>query len=292
MENKARTVLLLLSALFAGAAGAAAPPAANPDWTAPQAPFKIYGNTYYVGSKGLTSLLITSEFGHVLLDGGLPENARQIAANIQALGFKLNEVKAILNSHAHRDHAGGIAELQRLTGAPVYVRRPSEAVLRTGKLVANDPQFGTKGADFPPAQTVWIVSDEQWLGVGSNRLQAFATAGHTPGGTTWTWEACEGTKCLHLVYADSLSPVSAKPFKFTASKAYPEALADFEQAFQRLEALPCDVLITPHPEASGFFERIAQRDAGKPETLKAEGGCKAYAQAARAKLAERVASEK
>ena len=93
----------------------------------PQAPFKIYGNTYYVGTHGLTAVLITSDVGHVLIDGGLPESAPQIAANIATLGFKIGDVKAILNTHVHFDHAGGIAELQRLSGAAVYVRRPSEA---------------------------------------------------------------------------------------------------------------------------------------------------------------------
>lgn len=291
MESKARSVLVLILALLARVASAA-PPAVNPDWSAPQAPFKIYGNTYYVGSKGLTSLLITSDFGHVLIDGGLPQNAKLIAANIQALGFKLTDVKAILNSHAHFDHAGGIAELQQLTGAPVYLRRPSEQVLRTGKLAPEDPQYGLKEPAIPPAKTIWILSDEQWLGIGSNRLQAFATAGHTPGGTSWAWDACESDKCLKVVYADSLSPVSADGFRFGASKSYPGVLADFEQSFTRLESMPCDLLITPHPEASGLFERLAKRVDGKPESLKDPGACKAYAQAARAKLAERLASEK
>jgi metallo-beta-lactamase class B len=273
-------------------ASAFAASAPNPDWTAPQAPFRIYGNTYYVGSKGLTSLLITSDFGHVLIDGGLPGSAAQIVASIEALGFKPTDVKAILNSHAHFDHAGGLAELQRLTGAPVYVRRPSEEVLRTGKLARSDPQFGLKAPAIPPVPTIWIVSDEQWLGVGSNRLRAFATPGHTPGGTTWTWDACVGDKCLRMVYADSLSPISAAKFRFTASKDYPTAMADFAQSLQRLEAMPCDVLITPHPEVSDLFARIAARSADQPESLKADGGCRQYAQAARLKIEQRVASER
>ena len=230
MEPQAQSVRPLLAALAAGALAVAALPgiaaaaASGPtpaeiaEWNAPQAPFKIYGNTYYVGTKGLASILVTSDYGDVLIDGGLPQSAKQIAANIQSLGFKLTDVKAILNSHAHFDHMGGIAELQGLTGAPVYLRRPSEAVMRTGKLQRNDPQFGSKSPDIPPAKQIWIVSDEQWLGVGSIRLQDFATAGHTPGGTTWTWDACVGEKCLKMVYADSLTPVSAEKFKFTASK--------------------------------------------------------------------------
>jgi metallo-beta-lactamase class B len=94
-------------------------------WNMPQAPFRIYGNSYYVGTHGLSAVLIISDFGHVLIDGGLPESAAQIAQNIATLGLKVGDIKAILNSHAHFDHGGGIAELQRLSGAPLYVRRPS-----------------------------------------------------------------------------------------------------------------------------------------------------------------------
>lgn len=300
MGHNAKNIrLMLVSAFLAAsggaltAAGAAGPtPAQLAEWDAPQAPFRIYGNTYYVGTKGLTSILVTSDYGHVLIDGGMPENAKQIAKNIETLGFRPGDVKALLNTHAHVDHAGGLAELQALTGAPVYVRRPSDEVLRTGKLVRSDPQFGSKMPSIPPVKTLWIVSDEQLLGVGSNRLQAFATPGHTPGGTTWTWDACEKEKCLHMVYADSLSPVAADGFKFSASKDYPQVLADFEMSFKRLEALPCDVLITPHPGQSQFFERIAKRPADQPEALREEGGCRNYAAAARAKLAERLAAEK
>ena len=282
-----RTVLTcaLLGAVPAAlttATGAGPSAAQMAEWNAPQAPFKLYGNTYYVGTKGITSILVTSEYGHTLLDAGIPEAATQIAKNIETLGFKPADVKAILNTHAHWDHAGGLAALQQLTGAPLYRRRPSEEVLRTGKLTRSDPQYGLKAPAIPPVKTIWIVSDEQLLGIGSNRFQAFATPGHTPGGTTWSWDACEKDKCLRMVYADSLSPVSADSFKFSANKDYPQVLQDFELSFTRLETMACDVLITPHPEQSQLFERAN----------KADKGCKAYAQAARAKLAERLATEK
>jgi metallo-beta-lactamase class B len=298
MENTAKTLRrILVTTVVAGlsctTAGSAGPSAAQiAEWNAPQAPFKIYGNTYYVGTKGLTAILVTSDYGHVLIDGGTPEAAKQIAKNIETLGFKPGDVKAILNTHAHFDHAGGFAELQALTGAPVYLRRPSEQVVRVGKLTRSDPQYGLKAPAIPPVKLIWIVSDEQLLGVGSNRLQAFATPGHTPGGTTWTWDACEKDKCLKMVYADSLSPVSAEGFKFSAAKDYPTVLEDFELSFKRLESMPCDVLITPHPEQSQFFERIAKRPADTPTALKDEAGCKRYAADARATLAQRLAQEK
>ena len=148
-----------------------------------------------------------------------------------------------------------------------------------------------KGPQVPAVGTLWIVSDQQLLGVGSNRLQAIATPGHTPGGTSWTWEACEGTACLKLVFADSLSPMAGPGFLFGNSKTYPAVLTDFEQAFSRLETLPCDVLITPTPEGSNLFERIAQREATPGASLKQPEACKAYAKAGRAALATRLAEE-
>src|SRR5437762_6076801 len=111
-------------------------------WNAPQEPFKVYGNTYYVGTHGLSSILITSKSGNVLIDGGLPESASQIVAHIRALGFRIEDVKLIVNSHVHYDHAGGIGELQRLSGATVAASPLSAPVLTSGASGPNDPQFG------------------------------------------------------------------------------------------------------------------------------------------------------
>ncbi len=135
----------LLAAVWAGAAigQSAAPACANcAEWNRPQTPFRIFGNTYYVGPHGLSSILITSKSGHVLIDGGLPESAQLVAASIRSLGLRIEDVKLILNSHVHFDHAGGIAELQRLSGARVIASKWSAAVMRKGGVGRGDPQFG------------------------------------------------------------------------------------------------------------------------------------------------------
>ena len=265
----------------------AASPADLQRFNAPHEPFKVFANTYYVGTEGLSSILITSDFGHVLIDGGLPSSAPQIAANIEKLGFRITDVKAILQSHAHPDHVGGIAELQKLSGASVYARRPADDVMRTGKLPAVDPQFASKGTKIPTVANLWIVHDDQLLGVGSNRFRALATPGHTPGGTSWTWESCEGKDCLQFVYADSLSPVSAGKYRFSD---HPEVLAQFEQSFKTLEGLKCDVVLSPHPEVSDVFGR-AQQAAGKAEALKDADGCKKYVAGFREQLQRRLTEE-
>ena len=283
-----------LAAVLAGAQGIAATPpakcAACDEWNEPTTPFQIYGNTWYVGTKNLSAILITSDFGHVLIDGGLPQSAPLIAANIEALGFRIQDVKAIVLSHAHFDHAGGIAQLQRLSGAQVYAR-PGHRVLVSGKLTREDPQFGLKGSGIEPVKNVWVVQDDQLLGIGSVRLRAIATPGHTPGGTTWTWEACDGARCLNMVYADSLTPVSAPRFRFTAKQGELSTAERLAASLDVISKLKCDVLITPHPQVSGFFERIAKRPADKPDAIAETGGCERYAQSAREPLAKRIAEE-
>jgi metallo-beta-lactamase class B len=288
--SKAMFAVTFVAAMTAGLALAAGAPSAadRAKWNAPHKPFKIFGNTYYVGTDQLSSILITSDFGHVLIDGGLAESAPVIKANIEALGFKLADVKAILNSHVHPDHAGGIAQLQRESGADVYALRPANDSLTSGKQSKDDPQAATKNSGFPAVARVWVVQDDQQLGIGSLRLHAVATPGHTPGGTTWTWDACEGSKCLKAVYADSLSPVSADKYRFTD---HPDVVQSFQKSFARIEALPCEVLLTPHPVQSKLFERL---DTGKDNTeaVKDTEGCKKYVQVAREVLSQRLETEK
>jgi metallo-beta-lactamase class B len=289
MKIRLALVAAVAAGAFAGMAGAAGPsPADLAKFNAPVEPFKIFGNTYYVGTQGLSSVLITSDFGHVLIDGGLPTTAPLIEENIRKLGFKVEDIKAILQSHAHPDHVGGIAQLQKDSGAAVYARRPADEVMRTGKLPPEDPQYDRRMAKIPTVQTAWVVHGDQLLGVGSVRLRVYATPGHTPGGTSWTWESCEEKTCLQIVYADSLSPVSRDKYRFSD---HPEVLAQFEESFKTLEGAKCDVILTPHPEMSSLFERL-QNAGGKPDKVKDSDGCKKYVAASRQKLADRLEMEK
>ena len=260
------------------------------EWNAPQRPFEVFGNTYWVGTHGLGAILVTSPQGHVLIDGALPESAPLILANIRALGFRVEDVKLILNSHAHFDHAGGIAELQRASGATVAASPWSAGVLEHGTSGPGDPQYGVL-LSYTPAHDVRTIADGDTLRVGPLALVAHFTGGHTPGGTSWSWRACDGARCRNVVYADSQTPVSADGFYFTHSAAYPNAIADFERGFAALEQVPCDILITPHPDASALWQRVAARDAGNADALMQPGACRAFAAAARDRLAQRVAKE-
>jgi len=256
-----------------------------------QSPFLIFGNTYYVGTHGLSSVMITSPAGHVLIDGDLPESASQIVKNIKSLGFRIEDVKLIVNSHVHFDHAGGIAELQRRSGARIVASPWSAEVLRRGGVGRGDPQKGTI-TGIAPVKNLSRLHDSESFQVGDITLTAHLTAGHTPGGTSWTWKSCEGSTCRELVYADSLNPISAPGFKFTNNRDYPQALDDFEKSFKFFETTPCDILITAHPEFSGMLEHQAARERGvKPDPMVDSTACRRYAESGRAKLSGRLATE-
>jgi metallo-beta-lactamase class B len=259
-----------------------------PTWNMPQRGFRIYGNTYYVGTHGLSSVLITSETGHVLIDGALPESVPHIVANIRSLGFKVEDIKLIVNSHVHFDHAGGIAELQKLSGARVAASQWTADVMKKGVVPRDDPQFGTI---IPAARIARVETFKEGdaLSAGAVSVTAHPTPGHTPGGTSWTWRSCENGRCLQLVYADSLTAVSADGFLFSRREQYPHA-EDFERSLSFLESTPCDILITPHPEASNLWQRLEQRTS-IADTLIDPAACRVLAESVRERLKKRLATE-
>ena len=261
-------------------------------WNRPLAPFQVFGNTYYVGTEGLSAVLVTSERGHVLLDGALPQSAPLIERNIRALGFHLADVRLIVNSHAHYDHSGGIAALQRASGAEVAASAWGARVLETGEPTPDDPQhgFGRDATAFPPVAKVRSVRDGETLRVGDLAITARLTPGHTPGSTTWTWKSCAGTRCLDVVYADSLNAVSASGFRFTAK---PELIESFRRSIAAVAALPCDILLSVHPGFSRLEQKLARRQANpKVNAFVDAGACRAYAADAAKRLEQRLAEEK
>jgi metallo-beta-lactamase class B len=256
------------------------------EWNAPQEPFQIHHDTYYVGTRGLSSILITSPEGHVLIDAALPNSAPIIMENIRALGYEPADIKLILNSHVHFDHSGGIAAIQQATGARVAASPESAPVLERGSNGPDDPQYGLL-LEFPAVAEVELFTPGDTLRVGFIEVASHATAGHTPGGTSWSWESCDADGCVDVVYADSQTPISAEGFRFTDSETYPDALADFEHGHRVLEQLPCDILVTTHPSASSLWERLADGHEGIIDS----DACRRYAAAARQQLATRVESE-
>jgi len=296
-----RIVAVSLCVGFAGAAeerGLKADPAKKcsscTEWNVAQEPFRVFGNTYYVGVAGLSAVLIASDQGLILLDGALPQSAPLIDASIRKLGFKTKDIRLIVNSHAHYDHAGGIAALQRASGALVAASAPGAAALEKGVPTGDDPQiaFGAEANAFPPVAKVRVVKDGEILRVGDLALTAHLTPGHTPGSTSWTWRSCEGPRCLDVVYADSLNAVSAPGFRFSGDATHPSLEASFRRSIATVAALPCDILLAVHPgfaDIEGKLRRRKEQPASNP--FVDSKGCQVYAGDAAKRFDQRLAEE-
>ena len=282
------TIRLTTALLLAGASASAVADAA--DWYAPQAPFALYGNTYYVGTRGISAVLITSPAGHILIDTGPAEASAQIAAHIRALGFKVEDIRYILNGHEHYDHAGGIAALQKMSGAVVLGSPASVAVLRTGQPDKRDAQYPSLIPQAPVASTR-AVRDGEVVTLGPLAVTAHFTPGHTPGATSWTWQSSEGGKTMHVVYADSLTAVAADDRSFSRNPLYPNARADVERSIATVEGLECDVLVSAHPDFADLWERKARQSEFGNAAFVDRDACHKYAANARAWLAKTLAAE-
>ena len=215
----------------------------------PVPPFRILGNLYYVGASEVTSFLITTPEGHLLLDGGFAETAPQIERNIAQLGFQLRDVKFLLNSHAHFDHAGGLAELKKWTNATVAVTWPDAELLHRGG--HGDFRFGDK-LTFPPLKIDRIISDGDSIELGGQKMTAHLTPGHTKGNTTWTTQITADGKRYNVVFAGSMTSLD---YILAGREAYPGIAADFEKSFATLKRLPCDVFLSCHGSFFAFKEK-------------------------------------
>ncbi len=256
-------------------------------WNTPQQPFRLFGNSYYIGTRGLSAVLIDTGAGLIVLDGALPQSAPRIAENIRTLGFNLEDVRWVLNSHAHFDHAGGIAALARLSGARVGASAAGAEALRLGTVTADDPQAGYgAGNVFPAIEPVTVIVDGGTPTLGNTRVRAHYTPGHTAGSTTWSWQSCEGGRCAAMVYADSLNAVAAPGFRFSDS---PARVAQFRASIARVARLHCDIMVPVHPEFGALFTHLEQ---GSSTTRFVEAdACRRYAAAARKRLQQTIADE-
>lgn len=219
----------------------------------PVAPFLIIGNVYYVGASDITSFLIVTTAGDILLDGGLVETAPQIETNIRKLGFKLSDVKILLNSHAHFDHAGGLAELKRRTGSQFVAMRGDAALLARGG--RGDFCFGDRDT-FPAIKPDRVIRDGDTVSLGGITMTAHLTAGHTRGCTTWTMTTEDRGRPLRVVFIGSMSVLSG--YRLVGKESYPGMTADYERSFRALRSLPCDVFLGSHGQ---FFNLTAKREA-------------------------------
>lgn len=294
--------LALTLAMSAGAgAGAAAAakddpllrpiaPAAAARWLGPQVPVHVHGETYLVGFAGLNVALIRTDAGLILIDGAVPQAVPAIEANIRRLGFRVRDVKIILSTEPHFDHAGGLAALVRDSGATVLASAPAAAELRTGHGSDGDPQAGQL-ENFPAVPRPRAVKDGERIRLGSTVITARATPGHTMGSMSWTWPSCVQGRCLDIVFASSLNPISAEGYRFT-DPAHRPVVAAFRSTFALVRALPCDILITAHPDQSGGDLKVARlRRSPTPNPYIDPAACQTYADKYQALLDARLRQE-
>jgi metallo-beta-lactamase class B len=219
----------------------------------PVPPFRIAGNIYYVGASEVTSFLIVTPAGDIVLDGGFVETAPQIEANIEKLGFKLSDVKILLNSHAHYDHAGGLAELKKRTAAQLVAMEGDAALLASGG--RGDFFFGDRLA-FPPVKPDRVIHDGDTVSLGGVTLVSHLTAGHTRGCTTWTMTIEENGKPLHVVFIGSMSVLPG--YRLSGKESYSGIASDYGRSFRALKSLACDVFLASH---GSFFDLTDKREA-------------------------------
>jgi metallo-beta-lactamase class B len=263
MHHLTKRRWLLLSAGVAGAVAILGVSkwreATNNGGQKPAEPFRIAGNLYYVGANDVTSFLITGPEGHVLIDGGYPGTAPMIMASIARLGFKITDVKVLLNSHSHFDHAGGLAALQKASGAELWVSEGDADVVEAGG--SGDPAAGifrfiTYFVRYPAPHVDHRFKDGAKIRVGTTELTAHVTAGHTRGCTSWSFPVRDGDRELLVVHICSLTLMNAS---LVEPETYPGIRADWERSFQTLRSLPADIWVTSHAREFGRWRKFQER---------------------------------
>lgn len=246
----------------------------------PAPPARVFGNAWYVGTCGVTVLLITGPQGHILVDAGMEDVVPQVLANVRKLGFNPKDIGLIVSSHEHFDHVGGLAALQKATGARVMATAEAAKVIRSGKISPADPQ-AQEIHGSPPARVDFILKTGDVFSVGPLKITAFTTPGHTEGSTSWHWKSCEGNDCRTITYVDSLTALPLGTYRFAD---HPERVAMFRKTFAQVEALECGILLTPHPSASAMFERMSGA-----APLASPDACRALVAGARDRLEKALA---
>jgi metallo-beta-lactamase class B len=263
----ARAVLLVF--LFASTLFAQQDPA----WTAPQTPYRVIGDVYYVGSKDLASFLIATPQGHILINSNLASSVPMIRRNVEALGFHFSDIKILLISHAHFDHAAGSAEIKRLTHARYMVMDADVPVVESGG--RDDFALGSSSKYwFPKTKVDRMLHDGDEVRLGNAVLVAHLTPGHTKGCTTWTMKVSEGGRVYNVVIVGSVTFLSS--YKLVGDAAYPKMAQDFESTFRTLKTLPCDVFLGAHGSYYGMLRKFDEMKTGAANPFIDPAGYQSY----------------
>jgi metallo-beta-lactamase class B len=246
---------------------------ADPEWTEPFPPFQIAGSLYYIGSKGLANYLVVTPQGNILINSDLEANVPLIQASIEKLGFKFEDIKILLISHAHFDHDAASAKIKQLTGARYMVMDADVPVVESGGKL--DFQYGNSPDYlYPPAKVDRVLHDGDEVSLGGAVLVAHLTAGHTKGCTTWTMKVNQAGKTYNVVIVGS--PNVNPGYKLVHNDKYPQIAADFQHMFEVLQSLPCDIFLGAHGAYFGLEEKYAQMEGGRANPFIDPGGYKEF----------------
>lgn len=262
-----------------------------PLWLERQTPVRVHGGTWLVGFTHLNIVLIDSGAGLILIDAGLPQGVPLLEKTIAEAGFHIRDVKLILSSEPHYDHASGLAALARDSGATVLASAPAAAVLRVGHSGKEDPQRMTLFS-YPPVARLRVVRNGEIIKLGNVRITALASPGHTPGSMSWTWASCDARQdCASIVFAASLNSLTDGRYRYSEPTRR-AVVQRFRRTFATIRALPCDILITGHPEHSdGVAKRDRQAAAQDSDAFRDPGGCRTLADRYETAFDARLAQE-
>ena len=267
MKTALRSLIVTLA--FAGSLFAQG----APDWTQPFPPFRVVGDIYYVGSRGLASYLIATPKGHILINSSLQSSVPLIRANVEKLGFRFRDIKILLISHAHWDHCAGSALIKKLTGAKYMVMDADVPVIEDGG--KGDFQYSHSPSSFyEPTKVDRVLHDGDQVKLGDAVLTAHLTPGHTKGCTTWTMKAQEDGKSYNVVIVGS--PNVNPGYKLVNNTLYPQIAGDYSRMFRILKTLPCDVFLGAHGNYYGLEEKFAQMKSGGPNPFIDPQGYQSY----------------
>ena len=243
------------------------------DGTAPFPPYRIIGNLYYVGSKGLASYLITTPEGHILINSSMDSSVPLIRDSVEKLGFRFGDIKILLISHAHWDHCAGAARLKEMTGAKYFVMEQDVSVVESGG--KTDFQYGTFPAmQYKSTKVDRVLHDGDEVRLGDTVLAARLTPGHTKGTTTWTTRVREGGKLYNVVIVGS--PNVNPGYKLVGNTNYPQIGQDYQRGFAVLKSLPCDVFLGAHGDYYGMEAKFARMKPGSANPFIDQEGYKSY----------------
>jgi len=246
---------------------------AQDEWTEAFPAFRIVGNLYYVGSKGLANYLITTPKGHILINSDLEANVPLIRSSIESLGFKFSDVKILLISHAHWDHCAGSASIKKLTGAKYMVMDADVPVVESGG--KTDFQYANDLSTlYAPTKVDRVLHDGDEVKLGGVTLVAHLTPGHTKGCTTWTIKVKDGSRTRDVVIVGS--PNVNPGYKLVGNPLYPQIAEDYRRMFKVLKSLTCDIFLGAHGSYYGMEGKYQRFKAGDETAFIDPDGYKAY----------------